>query len=304
MTITVSTWRRADRHYTPISNQFLRAKVPASAFRVACYMLSHREGWQLTFEQIGKSIGMNRETVGNAVKKLEELGYAIRIDLPREQGRIAGTRLIVSDVGFTDDDRAEIAQLTAMSENPARSDGPEEKVQVETMSENPARSDSGGEAPENPTDSCRKIQQNPVGKSGDIRRTREDQEEDGSPSRGTSPARGGAREEEPPISPQPDAVERPLTRDANAELPAMRLVEDAMPGGLSAAERRTAVMLLAENGGRHYPVIAHLRAGRDEERRSRTFRDETLAVHRRTHERAEEPAVGEGSGARETAGVA
>lgn len=126
----------------------------------------------------------------------------------------------------------------------------------------------------------------------------------GSPSRGTSPARGGAREEEPPISPQPDAVERPLTRDADAELPAMRLVEDAMPGGLSAAERRTTVMLLAENGGRHYPVIAHLRAGRDEERRGRTFRDETLAVHRRAHERAEEPAVGEGSGARETAGVA
>lgn len=294
MAITVSTWHRADRHYTPISNQFLRAKVPASAFRVACYMLSHREGWQLTFEQIGKSIGMNRETVGNAVKKLEELGYAIRIDLPRDQGRIAGTRLYVSDIGFTEEDRAEISQLTAMMENPARSETEIANPQVEPMTENPARS---GGSPENPADDCRKIQQDRVGKSGDIRRPGENQEEEGSPSRGTSPARGGAREEEPPISPQPEPVARPLTRDVDPPLPPLRHVEDAMPGGLTGAERAEAKTMLDDNGGRHYPVIAHLRAQREKARRARARHDDAVAAHRRAHVQAEESSVGEGSGA-------
>ncbi|BCN44692.1 helix-turn-helix domain-containing protein [Prescottella equi] len=108
-------------------------------------------------------------------------------------------------------------------------------------------------------------------------------EKKGSPSRGTSLTRVGAREEEPPTPSSPDPVERPLTRDADdVEMPALRRVEDAMPGGLTAAERKIAVSELKKNGDRPYPVIAKLRQDRDKARQEKlNAREQLDAVARR-----------------------
>lgn len=106
----------------------------------------------------------------------------------------------------------------------------------------------------------------------------------GSPSRGTSPPRVGAREEEPPTPSSPDAVECPLTRDADdVELPALRRVEDAMPGGLTAAERKIAVSELKKNGDRPYPVIAKLHQDRDKARQEQLNAREQLDAVARRH---------------------
>jgi len=292
VTITVTTWRRPDRQYTPISNQFLRAKIPPAAFRVACYMLSHREGWELSQERIGKAIGMGRDTVGTALKKLEELGYVVRHERPREKGRIAGVRVFLSDVGFTDEDRSEIAQIvaslgnaqvTTVSENPTWSEGDEEKPQVEPMSENPTRCDETADpadsVSENPTAPCRKIQHNHVGKSDSIRRQEENYEEGGLREVGTSLARDPAKT--PPSSESAPNVTEPGAGSAAPSIDtAYRRLCRAMVTPLHPRERDRALQLLTDGLS-----VETARSTLMSERKARRVRTES-----------ELAAVGEGSG--------
>jgi len=106
MSITVERHSTPDAHYTLISNVFLRAKVKPTAFRVACYVLSHETRFILTQERIGKALGLARNTVAAALDELEEQGYLFRGEVRNAEGHKIGSRLVLSDRGFSDDDRA------------------------------------------------------------------------------------------------------------------------------------------------------------------------------------------------------
>ncbi len=163
MSLVVQRYSRPHSHYTQVSNTFMRASIPASAHKVACFILSHESGWSLTIKRIADAIGMSRNTVGKAIRDLIDLGYAVRIPKPRnKQGQLTAEALYVSDIGFTDE---ELANLTA-------------RPQATTVHKNRAHPRTNSEHAH-------------AQKLGTIRRPLlEDQEEEGgSPRSGTSPAR-------------------------------------------------------------------------------------------------------------------
>jgi hypothetical protein len=110
VSITISRLHRPHAQFTQISNDFLRAQMPVSAFRVACYALSHSASFALTSERIGEALGMHRTTVGKAIRDLEEGGWLITQRVTNALGHRVGTRLVISDVGFTDEEREAVCR--------------------------------------------------------------------------------------------------------------------------------------------------------------------------------------------------
>lgn len=119
MTTTVTRMHRPHSHYTQISNEFLRAEIPPYSFRVACFILSHEAGYVLTQERIGKATGMTRKTVAGALTNLRELGYLAAVEVRDSQGHVAGTKLFVSDVGFTEEEIASLCVPSTHRDEPA-----------------------------------------------------------------------------------------------------------------------------------------------------------------------------------------
>ncbi|MFD4294116.1 hypothetical protein ACFWQG_12940 [Rhodococcus sp. NPDC058532] len=163
MSITIQRYSRPESGYTQICNDFMRASIPVSAHRVACYILSHESGWKLTFGRIADAIGLSRNTVTKAVSILVELGYAVRIPLlGGTRGRAASESLIVSDTGFTTEERAALLADTTPR-----------KVPKNCAESTPAVHENG--APQ-----CAEIVHPSAQKLGTIRRSLlEDQEEEG-----------------------------------------------------------------------------------------------------------------------------
>lgn len=109
MSITVERHGKPNSHYTLISNEFLRAKVKPAAFRVACYVLSHETRFVLTQDRIGQALGLARNTVAAALDELEGLGYLFRGEVRNADGHKIGSRLVVSDTGFSADDLTDLS---------------------------------------------------------------------------------------------------------------------------------------------------------------------------------------------------
>jgi biotin operon repressor len=115
---TVRRFNRPNTQFTQVSNDFMRAKIKVSAFRVACYVLSHDDSYVMTHARIGAAIGMSADTVATALKELEKDGYLIRQDVRSKEGYRAGTVLYISDVGFTDEERESLTGKSPDGENP------------------------------------------------------------------------------------------------------------------------------------------------------------------------------------------
>lgn len=214
-------------------------------------------------------VGVSERTVSEALKRGIAAGY---VELVRRGGgRGRSRKANVYRLTLPEDEAARLW----IEAHPNRDDSPEDitsdqsaplaDVSPEVMTSD--QSEVGNDFESEMTGSIRRM----TG-SDDFRlptNSTYQKEKEGSPSRGTSPTRGGARDEAPPTHSSPDPVDRPLTRHADPKLPPLRLVEDALAGGLTGSERNEAVSRLKMNGGRHYPVIAHLRAERDKGRRGR-----------------------------------
>lgn len=110
---TVTRMHRPNTHFTQISNEFLRAEIPTAAFRVACFILSHEAGYLLTQERVARAVGLSRNTVASALQDLERLGYLITQPERDERGHKLGSHLLLSDVGFSDAERASLSAKTA-----------------------------------------------------------------------------------------------------------------------------------------------------------------------------------------------
>lgn len=121
--ITVSRWHRPHSQFTQISNDFLRAPdIAPSAFRVACYVLSHADAFVLTQERIADALGMARGTVSKAMRELENLGYLITVEVRNDKGHKDGTILYISDTGFTDEERASLCSKIERRDVPSDGD--------------------------------------------------------------------------------------------------------------------------------------------------------------------------------------
>lgn len=105
----VFAFGRPNDRFTIIANDFIRdGRIKPSAFRVACYVLSHMEGYQLTQKGIARCLEMNETTVRAALKHLEELGYLVRRESRNERGYRGPDNLYLSQEVFPDDVREHI----------------------------------------------------------------------------------------------------------------------------------------------------------------------------------------------------
>lgn len=124
MSIRVRRHHRPKR-YTEIENEFIRQPFrTATAFHVAVYLMSHAEWFEMTNRSIAKVLGYSEDTVGNAVRELEQMGYLLRTDVRNARGHRIGTDMLVSDVKFTDEERETLAVKVRVEKNVQTEDDP------------------------------------------------------------------------------------------------------------------------------------------------------------------------------------
>lgn len=113
---------RPGKNFAAISNEFLRLtqdQLSLSAFRVACFMLSHNETYRTSQASIARLTGLSTRTVATALAELEQKGYLERVQ-NREGNRRAADDYVISSrpLGPADSASADFA--------PAESAGLEE----------------------------------------------------------------------------------------------------------------------------------------------------------------------------------
>lgn len=113
--ITVSRLHRPNTGYTLLSNDFLRnGEIPQGAFRLACYMLTHTESFEMTQESIGEVLGMVRNSVAKHLRWLESARYVVSFDKPRDaKGRKAGKHYYISEEGISEEERQALCAKNA-----------------------------------------------------------------------------------------------------------------------------------------------------------------------------------------------
>lgn len=109
-TAGISRYRRPDRDFVIVANSFARGRYSARAVKVGLYVLSHSEDYVLTHDRIAAEIDLNASTVQAALRDLESYGLLVRQEVRNERGHRIGTRMHVSDVPFTDAERADLGE--------------------------------------------------------------------------------------------------------------------------------------------------------------------------------------------------
>lgn len=76
--------QRADNvPFTLIQNQIVRnPAISLPGFRLITYLMSHSDGYEITYEQIERETGLGRYAINSGIKNLEELGY-LRTERPK-----------------------------------------------------------------------------------------------------------------------------------------------------------------------------------------------------------------------------
>ena len=69
-------YRRDNQPFSQIPNGIiLNPKISNAGFRLMVYLMSHNDGYDLSYRQIEAQTGMKRHAIQNATKNLEELGF-------------------------------------------------------------------------------------------------------------------------------------------------------------------------------------------------------------------------------------
>lgn len=112
---------RPSDSFAMIRNAFIRdAEVKPSAFRVAVWVMSHDNTFEITQERIGRALAMSTTTVRAAFKQLEDLGYLVRVDTRDARGHRAPDELYLSQERFTDAERLELRRSGQCSDSQGR----------------------------------------------------------------------------------------------------------------------------------------------------------------------------------------
>jgi len=102
----------ADFYMTP--NKAVRdPRISANSFRLLAYLLSHKDGYKLTYRQIEKQTGLGRYAINAASKQLSELGW-----LQVEQTKLPSGQFGAKSWGLlTPDDDAAVAGGTVAGQS-------------------------------------------------------------------------------------------------------------------------------------------------------------------------------------------
>lgn len=95
------------RDFTQIPNAWVRdARLSHRARGVLAVLMSHRDGWQTSTEQLVENGTEGRDAIRKAIGELENAGYLKRVKLRNETGHFAGAAYITQcppDDGFPGD---------------------------------------------------------------------------------------------------------------------------------------------------------------------------------------------------------
>jgi len=106
---SVLTFGRPEREFAMIRNDFIRnSEIKPSPFRVALYVFSTSETFQLTQASIARALNMNESTVRAAFQELERLNLLIRVPQRDERGHRAPDDLYLNQVPFTPEERVQL----------------------------------------------------------------------------------------------------------------------------------------------------------------------------------------------------
>lgn len=122
----IRRYNRPERDFELIHRSFMRLSTKALSMRgrtVALYVLSHDHGYVLTQEGIARRLEMAVRTVAEALKDLERAGLLVRIEERNARGHRTGTAMHVSDVPFTDEERADLLESLPAKSADAESAG-------------------------------------------------------------------------------------------------------------------------------------------------------------------------------------
>ena len=109
MSITVHRTNNPAHRYTMIANGFLRSDLEPMAKVVGCYLLSHSESFVMTQERIAEAVGVSRPSVAKALRVLESAGYLVAVHLRDAAGHPMGSRLHISDVPLSPEERRSLS---------------------------------------------------------------------------------------------------------------------------------------------------------------------------------------------------
>jgi hypothetical protein len=123
MAAGIRRYNRPTRGYVTVDNSFARSTYTPRAVKVGLFVLSHMDGRVLTQEFIARTLDLSVRTVAEALKDLEGYGLLVRVEERDERGYRSGTEMNISDIPFTDEERAELGQpgLPAESASGTRS---------------------------------------------------------------------------------------------------------------------------------------------------------------------------------------
>lgn len=88
--------RPSDR-YDPVSRVFSRSQLSARAIKLGLYILSHRDGFTQSQDEIGRVIAMSPKTVRAALVDLEDAGHLVRHEIRNDEGHRIGTAYGITD---------------------------------------------------------------------------------------------------------------------------------------------------------------------------------------------------------------
>jgi len=83
----INLYRQDNQPFAQIPNQAIRdPKITPNAFRLLAYLMSHQDGYALSYEQIERQTTLGRYAINQAAKLLEQLGWIV-VDRPKINGQ-------------------------------------------------------------------------------------------------------------------------------------------------------------------------------------------------------------------------
>lgn len=112
MTAGIHKIYRADRQpFTMVPNQAVRdPEIPPNAFRLLAYLMSHQDGYAITYSQIERETTLKRYAINAAIELLTIKGYLEVRRTKQENGQWGPKDWIIKDPSTADDSTVEPIQ--------------------------------------------------------------------------------------------------------------------------------------------------------------------------------------------------
>jgi hypothetical protein len=117
----ISLYRKDQQPFAQIPNSVIRdPNISPNAFRLLAYLMSHRDGYELNYEQIEVQTTLGRYAINAAAKQLIELGW-LEVNRPTINGRFACKQWVIlnplANESTADDSTMEYSQVGQSADN-------------------------------------------------------------------------------------------------------------------------------------------------------------------------------------------